>query len=113
MRFTKDVEKTVAELKELGFTILYKRTSMIEANKRVYVMQRADGVKTEVVGSDLVPSETHIPHIEIRDFDEGLSMHRKNGYTMIKGPLMANTNKAALIKSPDGFMVLLVQHLAM
>ena len=86
---------------------------MLEANKNVYVMRHPNGMRSDVVSTDLVFTDTHVSHMEIQDFEESLDTYRKNGYTIVKGPLMENDNKAALIKSSDGVVILLVQHICM
>ena len=93
--------------------MLFQRRNMLEANKNVYVMRHPSGMRSDVVSTDLVFTDTHVSHMEIQDFEEGLNTYRKNGYTIVKGPLMEHDNKAVLIKSSEGVMVLLVQHICM
>lgn len=112
---TKDAEALVKLFEQLGFEKRHQQEGIGEFDVKGIRLKDANGFNLDISQPDVMPTETDLLAIRMNvdDFDEAYQLLVKNGFKNYYGDSTASTRtgKSAIMISPTGFVINLVQHI--
>ena len=111
---TKDVEPIVQLFQELGFEKHHNPKGIGQLNVEGIRMKDANGFYLDISMPDIpLPHDVTAIRMNVDDFDEAYQLLQKHGFRNIYGDGTAETksSKSAVLISPSGFAINLVQHI--
>jgi hypothetical protein len=111
---TKNAEPLVKLFEELGFEKKHNKEDIGEMNVRGIQMEDANGFKLDISEfNSPAPQDLVSIRINVDDFDEAYQMLIAKGFKNFYGDKQAltPTSKSAVLFSPSGFSINLVQHI--
>ena len=111
--FTKNAAETVRLFEELGFEVKHNKTGI--NGGEVSSMEDANGFRVDIAQSEDVPfvQDTACIRMNVRDFDEAYELMISKGFKNVQGDKLIHTatSKAAMMVSPSGFTISLIEHI--
>ena len=112
---TKDAEPIVKLFEELGFEKRHNPKGIGELNVEGIRMKDANGFYLDISQPDAFPApqDLTVIRMNVDDFDEACKLLLAHGFKNYYGDHTADTktSKSALMISPSGFAINLVQHI--
>ena len=112
---TKDAEALVKLFEQLGFEKRHQQEEIGELDVKGIRLKDANGFNLDISQPDTLPTGHDLVAIRMNvdDFDEAYQLLVKNGFKNYYGDSTANTRtgKSAIMISPTGFVINLVQHI--
>ena len=118
---TKNADPVVKLFEELGFEKSHDQLEIGELKVEGIRMKDANGFHVDVSVANVSNSITEqaLPHdmvairMNVDDYDEAYSLLKKHGFTNVYGEetVKAKTSKSAVLISPSGFAINVVQHI--
>ena len=112
---TKEPETLIKLFEELGFERRHTKEGIGKIDATAYRMKDANGFYVDISKSSLeLPKDSVIIRINVDDLDEAYKLLQEHGFKNIFGEdRIAETpsSRNAIMGSPSGFKILLIQHL--
>ncbi len=112
---TKDAEALVKLFEQLGFEKRHQQEGIGEFDVKGIRLKDANGFNLDISQPDTLPTGQDLVAIRMNvdDFDEAYQLLVKNGFRNYYGDNTASTRtgKSAIMISPTGFVINLVQHI--
>ncbi len=112
---TKDAEALVKLFEQLGFEKRHQQEGIGELDVKGIRLKDANGFNLDISQPDTLPTGYDLVAIRMNvdDFDEAYQLLVKNGFRNYYGDNTASTRtgKSAIMISPTGFVINLVQHI--
>ena len=112
---TKDAEALVKLFEQLGFEKRHQQEGIGEFDVKGIRLKDANGFNLDISQPDTLPTGHDLVAIRMNvdDFDEAYQLLVKNGFKNYYGDSTASTRtgKSAIMISPTGFVINLVQHI--
>ncbi len=112
---TKDAEALVKLFEQLGFEKRHQQEGIGEFDVKGIRLKDANGFNLDISQPDTLPTGHDLVAIRMNvdDFDEAYQLLVKNGFRNYYGDSTASTRtgKSAIMISPTGFVINLVQHI--
>ena len=112
---TKDAEALVKLFEQLGFEKRHQQEGIGEFDVKGIRLKDANGFNLDISQPDTLPTGHDLMAIRMNvdDFDEAYQLLVKNGFRNYYGDSTASTRtgKSAIMISPTGFVINLVQHI--
>ena len=112
---TKDAETPVKLFEQLGFEKRHQQEGIGEFDVKGIRLKDANGFNLDISQPDTLPTGHDLMAIRMNvdDFDEAYQLLVKNGFKNYYGDSTASTRtgKSAIMISPTGFVINLVQHI--
>ena len=112
---TKDAEALVKLFEQLGFEKRHQQEGIGEFDVKGIRLKDANGFNLDISQPDTLPTGHDLMAIRMNvdDFDEAYQLLVKNGFRNYYGDSTASTRtgKSAIMISPTGFIINLVQHI--
>ena len=112
---TKDAEALVKLFEQLGFEKRHQQEGIGEFDVKGIRLKDANGFNLDISQPDTLPTGHDLMSIRMNvdDFDEAYQLLVKNGFKNYYGDNTASTRtgKSAIMISPTGFVINLVQHI--
>lgn len=112
---TKDAEALVKLFEQLGFEKRHQQEGIGELDVKGIRLKDANGFNLDISQPDTLPTGHDLMAIRMNvdDFDEAYQLLVKNGFRNYYGDNTASTRtgKSAIMISPTGFVINLVQHI--
>ena len=112
---TKDAEALVKLFEQLGFEKRHQQEGIGELDVKGIRLKDANGFNLDISQPDTLPTGHDLVAIRMNvdDFDEAYQLLVKNGFKNYYGDSTASTRtgKSAIMISPTGFVINLVQHI--
>ena len=112
---TKDAEALVKLFEQLGFEKRHQQEEIGELDVKGIRLKDANGFNLDISQPDTLPTGHDLMAIRMNvdDFDEAYQLLVKNGFKNYYGDSTASTRtgKSAIMISPTGFVINLVQHI--
>lgn len=111
---TKDAEKVVEFFQELGFEKRHNPAGIGELNVEGIRMKDANGFYLDVSQPDMeLPRDISVIRMNVDDFDEAYQLLENHGFKNFYGDKTVETrsSRSAIMISPSGFAINLVQHI--
>ena len=112
---TKDAEALVKLFEQLGFEKRHQQEGIGEFDVKGIRLKDANGFNLDISQPDTLPTGHDLMAIRMNvdDFDEAYQLLIKNGFKNYYGDSTASTRtgKSAIMISPTGFVINLVQHI--
>ena len=112
---TKDAEALVKLFEQLGFEKRHQQEGIGELDVKGIRLKDANGFNLDISQPDTLPTGHDLVAIRMNvdDFDEAYQLLVKNGFRNYYGDNTASTRtgKSAIMISPTGFVINLVQHI--
>ena len=112
---TKDAEALVKLFEQLGFEKRHQQEGIGELDVKGIRLKDANGFNLDISQPDTLPTGHDLMAIRMNvdDFDEAYQLLVKNGFRNYYGDSTASTRtgKSAIMISPTGFVINLVQHI--
>ena len=112
---TKDAEALVKLFEQLGFEKRHQQEGIGEFDVKGICLKDANGFNLDISQPDTLPTGHDLMAIRMNvdDFDEAYQLLVKNGFRNYYGDSTASTRtgKSAIMISPTGFVINLVQHI--
>lgn len=112
---TKDAEALVKLFEQLGFEKRHQQEGIGELDVKGIRLKDANGFNLDISQPDTLPTGHDLMAIRMNvdDFDEAYQLLVKNGFKNYYGDSTASTRtgKSAIMISPTGFVINLVQHI--
>ncbi|MBR3672171.1 MAG: hypothetical protein IKN68_06030 [Spirochaetia bacterium] len=112
---TKDAEALVKLFEQLGFEKRHQQEGIGEFDVKGIRLKDANGFNLDISQPDTLPTGHDLMAIRMNvdDFDEAYQLLVKNGFKNYYGDSTASTRtgKSAIMISPTGFVINLVQHI--
>ena len=114
MIISRNAEEAIELFEALGFEKRHAKTNVDEEsgdNINSFAMAHPDGFKVDVARAD-VPQDMPAIRVNVDDFAEACDFLTGRGFTNLTGHVAEDrTSKTALLASPSGFCLNLVQHI--
>ena len=109
---TKNAADVIALLEELGFEHAHTKTG-IEGHVTSEDMKHPGGFRVDVANTDALPQDMTAIRINVDNFEEAYEFLTSKGFKNAAGDKVtdAGSSKAALMISPSGYAINLVQHI--
>lgn len=110
---TKDAEKTIALFEALGFEKRHKKEGIGEQGLTTIRMKDSNGFRVDVAAADY-PRDATIIRINVDDFDAAYAIFTRHGFVRADGfsdNVDTGSSKFAILVSPSGIVVDVVQHI--
>ena len=110
---TKDADSIVKLFEELGFEKRHNPSGIGDLNVEGIRMKDANGFYLDISQPDIqIPQDIAIIRMNVDDFDEACKMLQEHGYRNYYGDKTVETksSRSALMISPSGFAINLIQH---
>ncbi|MBO7048868.1 MAG: hypothetical protein J6W62_08160 [Spirochaetia bacterium] len=112
---TKDAEVLVKLFEQLGFEKRHQQEGIGEFDVKGFRLKDANGFNLDISQPDTLPTGHDLMAIRMNvdDFDEAYKILVSNGFKNYYGDSTASTRtgKSAIMISPTGFVINLVQHI--
>ena len=111
---TNDAETVVKLFEELGFERRHNPTGIGELDVTGIRMKDANGFYLDISQPDVqLPQDLAAIRMNVDDFDEAYELLTTNGFKNFYGDQTVGTesSKSAIMISPSGFVINLVQHI--
>lgn len=112
---TKDAEALVKLFEQLGFEKRHQQEGIGEFDVKGIRLKDANGFNLDISQPDTLPTghDLMAVRMNVDDFDEAYQLLVKNGFKNYYGDSTASTRtgKSAIMISPTGFIINLVQHI--
>ena len=112
---TKDAEALVKLFEQLGFEKRHQQEGIGEFDVKGIRLKDANGFNLDISQPDTLPTghDLMAVRMNVDDFDEAYQLLVKNGFRNYYGDSTASTRtgKSAIMISPTGFIINLVQHI--
>ncbi|MBQ7746421.1 MAG: hypothetical protein IJT92_03095 [Spirochaetia bacterium] len=112
---TKDAEALVKLFEQLGFEKRHQQEGIGEFGVKGIRLKDANGFNLDISQPDALPTghDLMAVRMNVDDFDEAYQLLVKNGFRNYYGDSTASTRtgKSAIMISPTGFIINLVQHI--
>ncbi|MBR4683736.1 MAG: hypothetical protein IKO95_02850 [Spirochaetia bacterium] len=112
---TKDAEALVKLFEQLGFEKRHQQEGIGEFDVKGIRLKDANGFNLDISQPDTLPTghDLMAVRMNVDDFDEAYQLLVKNGFRNYYGDSTASTRtgKSAIMISPTGFVINLVQHI--
>ena len=112
---TKDAEALVKLFEQLGFEKRHQQEGIGELDVKGIRLKDANGFNLDISQPDALPTghDLMAVRMNVDDFDEAYQLLVKNGFRNYYGDSTASTRtgKSAIMISPTGFVINLVQHI--
>lgn len=112
---TKDAEALVKLFEQLGFEKRHQQEGIGEFDVKGIRLKDANGFNLDISQPDALPTghDLMAVRMNVDDFDEAYQLLVKNGFKNYYGDSTASTRtgKSAIMISPTGFVINLVQHI--
>ncbi len=112
---TEDAEALVKLFEQLGFEKRHQQEGIGELDVKGIRLKDANGFNLDISQPDTLPTGHDLMAIRMNvdDFDEAYQLLVKNGFKNYYGDNTASTRtgKSAIMISPTGFVINLVQHI--
>ena len=112
---TKDAEALIKLFEQLGFEKRHQQEGIGEFDVKGIRLKDANGFNLDISQPDTLPTGHDLMAIRMNvdDFDEAYQLLVKNGFKNYYGDSTASTRtgKSAIMISPTGFVINLVQHI--
>ena len=112
---TKEAEALVKLFEQLGFEKRHQQEGIGEFDVKGIRLKDANGFNLDISQPDTLPTGHDLMAIRMNvdDFDEAYQLLVKNGFKNYYGDSTASTRtgKSAIMISPTGFVINLVQHI--
>ena len=112
---TKDAEALVKLFEQLGFEKRHQQEGIGEFGVKSIRLKDANGFNLDISQPDALPTghDLMAVRMNVDDFDEAYQLLVKNGFRNYYGDSTASTRtgKSAIMISPTGFIINLVQHI--
>ena len=112
---TKDAEALVKLFEQLGFEKRHQQEGIGEFDVKGIRLKDANGFNLDISQPDALPTghDLMAVRMNVDDFDEAYQLLVKNGFKNYYGDSTASTRtgKSAIMISPTGFIINLVQHI--
>ena len=112
---TKDAEALVKLFEQLGFEKRHQQEGIGEFDVKGIRLKDANGFNLDISQPDTLPTghDLMAVRMNVDDFDEAYQLLVKNGFKNYYGESTASTRtgKSAIMISPTGFVINLVQHI--
>ena len=112
---TKDAEALVKLFEQLGFEKRHQQEGIGELDVKGIRLKDANGFNLDISQPDTLPTghDLMAVRMNVDDFDEAYQLLVKNGFRNYYGDSTASTRtgKSAIMISPTGFVINLVQHI--
>lgn len=111
---TNDAEPTVGLFKELGFEVHHELKGVGELNDEGIRMKDDNGFYLDIAKTNIpIPHDLAAIRMNVDDFDEACSLLETHGFKNFYGDKTVGTDssKSALMISPTGFAINLVEHI--
>ena len=110
---TKDADSIVKLFEELGFEKHHNPSGIGDLNVEGIRMKDANGFYLDISQPDIqIPQDIAVIRMNVDDFDEACKMLQEHGYRNYYGDKTVETksSRSALMISPSGFAINLIQH---
>lgn len=110
---TKDADSIVKLFEELGFEKRHNPSGIGDLNVEGIRMKDANGFYLDISQPDIqIPQDIAVIRMNVDDFDEACKMLQEHGYRNYYGDKTVETksSRSALMISPSGFAINLIQH---
>ena len=112
---TKDAEALVKLFEQLGFEKRHQQEGIGELDVKGIRLKDVNGFNLDISQPDALPTghDLMAVRMNVDDFDEAYQLLVKNGFRNYYGDSTASTRtgKSAIMISPTGFVINLVQHI--
>ena len=111
---TKDAEPIVRLFEELGFEKRHNPEGIGELNVEGIRMKDANGFYLDISMPDVqLPQDATVIRINVDDYDEAYKLLAEHGFKNFYGDKAVETksSRSALMISPSGFAINLIQHI--
>ncbi|MBO7094585.1 MAG: hypothetical protein J6W33_06755 [Spirochaetia bacterium] len=112
---TKDAEVLVKLFEQLGFEKRHQQEGIGEFDVKGIRLKDANGFNLDISQPDSLPTghDLMAVRMNVDDFDEAYKILVKNGFKNYYGDntVSTRTGKSAIMISPTGFVINLVQHI--
>ena len=113
---TAHADELIKLFEELGFERRHKKEGIEIADRSdtVFRMKDENGFHLDILQSDAMrPRDAVGIRMNVDDFDEALSILRAHGFKNVYGDdtVATKTSKAAMMISPSGFTISVIQHI--
>ena len=111
---TNDAEPIIELFEELGFEKRHNQKNIGNKNVSGIVMKNADGFKLDISQPEMeLPHDIQAIRINVRDFEEAYDLFISRGFKNFYGDdrVMTPSSKSAMLISPTGFAVNLIEHI--
>jgi hypothetical protein len=112
---TKNAEALVKLFEQLGFEKRHQQEGIGEFDVKGIRLKDANGFNLDISQPDALPTghDLMAVRMNVDDFDEAYQLLVKNGFKNYYGDSTASTRtgKSAIMISPTGFIINLVQHI--
>ena len=111
---TKDADSIVKLFEELGFEKRHNPSGIGDLNVEGIRMKDANGFYLDISQPDIqIPQDIAVIRMNVDDFDEACKMLQEHGYRNYYGDKTVETksSRSALMISPSGFAINLIQHI--
>ena len=111
---TKDAESIVRLFQELGFEKRHNPEGIGELNVEGIRMKDANGFYLDISMPEIqLPRDVTVIRINVDDFDEAFMLLIKHGFKNFYGDITVEmkSSRSALMISPSGFAINLIQHI--
>ena len=110
---TKDADSIVKLFEELGFEKRHNPSGIGDLNVEGIRMKDANGFYLDISQPDIqIPQDIAVIRMNVDDFDEACKMLQEHGFRNYYGDKTVETksSRSALMISPSGFAINLIQH---
>lgn len=107
----KDSESVIALFEELGFERRHQKQGIDFRGITPTRMKDANGFCLDITHEDNPPAQTTGIRMNVRDFDEAYGILESHGFKNVAGRVVTtSSSKFAVMFSPSGFFITLVEH---
>lgn len=110
----KEAAPFVSFFEELGFELRHTKEDMGEFEVTDFQMKNEDGMKIDIAETYVTPKDAITTiRMNVDNFDEAFQILTDRGFKNLyaEGCVMTETSKSAMMISPTGFAINLVQHI--
>ena len=109
---TEDTERFI-RFQEDNFKakVIHKNSALFNEEATLYVLEFPSGVRIDVLQSSKIKGDEYAVRLNVDNLEEVLSLYVNTGCEIAAGPVEIPSAKAALIKSPGGRYIVLMEHL--
>lgn len=109
--YTKDAAPTIKLFKELGFEQTHNKIGS-DVEFSTHRMKDSNGFHIDIVQAPGTPREITAIRMNVDDFDEAYALLKEKGFREVEGfGNSTESSKYAIMKSPSGFIIDLIQHI--
>ncbi len=111
--YTKDAEPIIKLFEELGFEQRHNKTGANEIEFSAHRMKDANGFHIDIVQAPGTPRELTSIRMNVDNLEEAYDLLIKHGFREAKGfaPDSTESSKFAIMVSPSGFLMDIIEHI--